>query len=95
MARSKRRAERLENGTAVGEDASSRGTEQAQPLVYDGVMYVTDARSTVAIDMATGRQISKTLVDCRLRSPASSAAGSPSKVRPCSEDLTGTYRVRW
>jgi hypothetical protein len=40
MARSKRRAKRLENRTAVGEDASSRGTDQAQPLVYDGVMYV-------------------------------------------------------
>src|ERR1700724_1890277 len=31
--------------------------EQAQPLVYDGVMYVTDAKSTVAIDVGTGKQI--------------------------------------
>ena len=37
--------------------------EQAQPLVYDGVMYVTDAKSTVAIDVATGKQIWKTPVD--------------------------------
>src|SRR3954468_13967602 len=31
--------------------------EQAQPIVYDGVMYVTNARATVAIDVATGKQI--------------------------------------
>jgi alcohol dehydrogenase (cytochrome c) len=37
--------------------------EQAQPLVYDGVMYVTDAKSTVAIDVGTGKQIWKTPVD--------------------------------
>ena len=37
--------------------------EQAQPLIYDGVMYVTDAKSTVAIDIGTGRQIWKTPVD--------------------------------
>ncbi|MGD0907118.1 MAG: PQQ-dependent dehydrogenase, methanol/ethanol family [Candidatus Acidiferrales bacterium] len=34
--------------------------EQAQPLVYDGVMYVTDAKATVAIDVSTGKQIWKT-----------------------------------
>ncbi len=37
--------------------------EQAQPLVYDGVMYVTDAKATVAIDVETGKQIWKTPVD--------------------------------
>jgi alcohol dehydrogenase (cytochrome c) len=37
--------------------------EQAQPLVYDGVMYVTDAKSTVAVDVGTGKQIWKTPVD--------------------------------
>src|SRR5438093_1056490 len=31
--------------------------EQAQPLVYNGVMYVTNARATVAIDVATGKQL--------------------------------------
>ncbi len=36
--------------------------EQAQPLVYNGVMYVTNAKDTVAIDVATGRQIWKTPV---------------------------------
>src|SRR6266481_3496782 len=37
--------------------------EQAQPLVYDGVMYVTDAKATVAIDIETGKQIWKTPVE--------------------------------
>ena len=37
--------------------------EQAQPLVYNGVMYVTDAKATVAIDVGTGKQIWKTPVD--------------------------------
>ena len=31
--------------------------EQAQPLVHNGVMYVTNARATVAIDVTTGKQI--------------------------------------
>src|SRR5262245_18685501 len=30
--------------------------EKAQPIVYNGVMYVTNARATVAIDAATGKQ---------------------------------------
>src|SRR6202047_4565880 len=37
--------------------------EQAQPLVYNGVMYVTDAKATVAIDVESGKQIWKTPVD--------------------------------
>ena len=37
--------------------------EQAQPLVYDGVIYVTDAEYTVAIDIDTGKQIWRTPVD--------------------------------
>ena len=31
--------------------------EQAQPIVYDGVMYVPNVKRTVAIDIATGRQL--------------------------------------
>jgi len=31
--------------------------EQGQPFVYDGVMYVTNVKRTVAIDIATGRQL--------------------------------------
>ena len=34
--------------------------EQAQPLIYHGVMYVTNAKWTVAVDVATGRQIWRT-----------------------------------
>src|SRR5262245_20249541 len=37
--------------------------EQAQPIIYNGVMYVTNARATVAIDVGTGRQIWRTPVD--------------------------------
>ena len=33
--------------------------EQAQPIVYNGVMYVTNAKATVAIDVASGKQIWK------------------------------------
>ena len=42
--------------------ASNYG-EQAQPLVYDGVMFVTNAEYTVAIDIATGKQLWRTPVD--------------------------------
>ena len=37
--------------------------EQAQPIIYNGVMYVTTAKATVAIDVGTGKQIWKTPVD--------------------------------
>ena len=37
--------------------------EQAQPLVYNGIMYVTNAKATVAIDVGTGKQIWKTPVE--------------------------------
>ena len=37
--------------------------EQAQPIVYNGMMYVTNARATVAIDVATGKQIWKQTLD--------------------------------
>jgi len=37
--------------------------EQAQPLVYNGVMYVTNAKATVAIDVRTGKQVWKTPVE--------------------------------
>jgi alcohol dehydrogenase (cytochrome c) len=41
---------------------SSNFGEQAQPLVYNGVMFVTNAEYTVAIDVATGKQIWRTPV---------------------------------
>jgi alcohol dehydrogenase (cytochrome c) len=37
--------------------------EQAQPLVHNGVMFVTNARATVAIDVATGKQLWRTPVE--------------------------------
>jgi alcohol dehydrogenase (cytochrome c) len=37
--------------------------EQAQPMIYNGVMYVTNVKWTFAIDMATGKQIWRTAVD--------------------------------
>ena len=37
--------------------------EQAQPMIYNGVMYVTNVKWTFAIDVATGKQIWRTPVD--------------------------------
>lgn len=37
--------------------------EQAQPMVYNGVMYVTNVQQTVAIDIKSGRQIWATPID--------------------------------
>ena len=42
---------------------SSNYGEQGQPLVYDGVMFVANAEHTIAIDVATGRQIWRTPVN--------------------------------
>ncbi len=53
--------------------------EQAQPLVYDGVMYVTNAAWTFAIDIATGRQIWRTAVDYDPDTPRVVCCGVSSK----------------
>jgi alcohol dehydrogenase (cytochrome c) len=37
--------------------------EQAQPIVHDGVMYVPNVKRTVAIDIATGRQLWQAVAD--------------------------------
>jgi len=37
--------------------------EESQPLIYDGVMYVTSQNKTVAVDALTGREIWNTPVD--------------------------------
>ena len=37
--------------------------EQGQPMVFDGVMYVANAKFTVAIDVATGKQLWRTPVN--------------------------------
>jgi alcohol dehydrogenase (cytochrome c) len=38
-------------------------SEESQPLVYRGIVYVTTAAATMAIDARTGRQVWKTRVD--------------------------------
>jgi len=53
--------------------------EQAQPLVYEGVMYVTNAKATVAIDIATGHQIWKTPVDWLPETPRIVCCGVSNK----------------
>ena len=53
--------------------------EQAQPLVLDGVMYVTNARATVAIDVGTGKQIWKTPVDWLPETPRVVCCGVSNK----------------
>jgi alcohol dehydrogenase (cytochrome c) len=42
---------------------SNNDGELAQPLVYNGVMYLVNGRWTVAVDIATGRQIWRTAVE--------------------------------
>ena len=53
--------------------------EQAQPLVRDGVMYVTNAKFTVAIDVATGRQIWRTPVEWLPETPRVVCCGVSNK----------------
>ncbi len=53
--------------------------EQAQPLVYNGVMYVSDAKWTVAINAVTGKQIWRTPVDFDPDTPRVVCCGVSSK----------------
>jgi alcohol dehydrogenase (cytochrome c) len=53
--------------------------EQAQPLIYNGVMYVTDAKATVAIDVGSGHQIWKTPVDWLPETPRVVCCGVSNK----------------
>ncbi len=53
--------------------------EQAQPLVYNGVMYVTNARHTVAIDVATGRQMWRHTLDWPPETPRVVCCGVSNK----------------
>src|SRR3954454_24702418 len=53
--------------------------EQAQPLVYNGVMYVTNAKHTVAIDVATGRQIWRHTLDWPPETPRVVCCGVSNK----------------
>ena len=53
--------------------------EQAQPLIYDGVMYVTNAKYTVAIDVGTGKQLWRTPVDWLPETPRVVCCGVSNK----------------
>jgi alcohol dehydrogenase (cytochrome c) len=53
--------------------------EQAQPFIYNGVMYIADAKATVAIDVATGRQLWKTPVDWLPETPRVVCCGVSTK----------------
>ena len=53
--------------------------EQAQPLVYDGVMYVSNARWTYAIDAVTGKMIWRTAVDYEPETPRVVCCGVSNK----------------
>jgi len=53
--------------------------EQAQPIVYNGVMYVTNARATVAIDVATGKQIWKQTLEWPPETPRVVCCGVSNK----------------
>jgi alcohol dehydrogenase (cytochrome c) len=53
--------------------------EQAQPLVHNGVMYVTNARHTVAIDIATGKQIWRHTLDWPPETPRVVCCGVSNK----------------
>ncbi len=53
--------------------------EQAQPIVYNGVMYVTNAKATVAIDVATGKQIWKQTLDWSPETPRVVCCGVSNK----------------
>ncbi len=53
--------------------------EQAQPLIYNGVMYISNAKWTVAIDALTGKQIWRTPVDFVPETPRVVCCGVSSK----------------
>jgi alcohol dehydrogenase (cytochrome c) len=53
--------------------------EQAQPIIYNGVMYVTNAKATVAIDVGTGKQIWKQTLDWPPETPRVICCGVSNK----------------
>ncbi len=53
--------------------------EQAQPLIHDGVMYVSDAKWTVAIDAVSGRQLWRTAVNFPPETPRVVCCGVSNK----------------
>src|SRR5436309_13569890 len=53
--------------------------EQAQPIVYDGVMVVTNAKATVAIDAVSGKQIWKQALEWPPETPRVVCCGVSNK----------------
>lgn len=53
--------------------------EQAQPLIYNGVMYVTNAKWTAAINVETGRQVWRTAEDWDPETPRVVCCGLSNK----------------
>jgi alcohol dehydrogenase (cytochrome c) len=53
--------------------------EQAQPMIYDGVMFVSNARWTYAIDALTGKVIWRTAVDYDPGTPSVVCCGVSNK----------------
>jgi alcohol dehydrogenase (cytochrome c) len=53
--------------------------EQAQPIIHNGVMYVTNARHTVAIDVDTGKQIWRHTLDWPAETPRVVCCGVSNK----------------
>ena len=56
---------------------------QSQPLVYQGVIYVTNHNATMAVDAKTGKQIWKTKVEYPAETPRIIAAASSTEARRC------------
>src|SRR4029453_4483437 len=53
--------------------------EQAQPIVYNGVVYVTNAKAPAAIEVATGKQIWKQTLDWPPETPRVVCCGGSNK----------------
>ena len=53
--------------------------EQAQPMIYNGVMYVSNAKWTVAIEALTGKQMWRTAVDFPPETPRVVCCGVSNK----------------
>src|SRR5215831_16270015 len=58
-------------------------SEESQPLVYNGILYVTTNSATMAIDAKTGRQIWKTKVEYPPETPRIVCCGIINGVLPC------------
>ena len=50
-------------------------SEESQPLVYKGVIYITTNNATMAVDVKTGKQIWKTKVDYPPETPRVTCCG--------------------